>query len=183
MNNNHKVFGNETNETAIHHQKQHTQNSADDSNNQQQIAKNHGSRLKKHEFLFLDDYLPAFIRQRRQSFLVILTTALLTLQALLLTSVAKRNALRVHKTSVSVAVTFMFEVTKLAISFVGMSFDVGFLSSLRAIQTWKWSQVKLFAIPALAYLINDNLMFLLYSIIKVREKKLSKNINVIIFSC
>jgi hypothetical protein len=110
-----------------------------------------------------------FIKKNQQSLLVALTTALLTLQALLLTSVAKRNALRTHKTSVSVAVTLMFEVTKLAMSIGGMSLDVGVAASLRAIASWQWVHVKLFAIPALAYLINDNLMFLLYSIIKVSE--------------
>lgn len=62
----------------------------------------------------------------------------------------------------------MFELTKLLMSLAGMVFQSGVAGSLAEVAQWRWRDVRLFALPALAYLINDNLMFLMYAIIKVR---------------
>merc|ERR1712000_789602 len=80
---------------------------------------------------------------------------LLTTQALLVSKVSKD--VHNHHPSEALSVTLLFELAKLTLSASLLFLQKRKTPSLPL--RWSWSECNMYAIPALIYLINDNLLF------------------------
>jgi len=105
----------------------------------------------------------SFVNLKKKELLIASTTILLSSQALLYAKIT-HDRKQIHDHSISVAITLLFELAKLLISLILLFLnsnqkDYGaFLISMK--------DSTMFAIPAIIYVINDNLLFTILSIIE-----------------
>jgi len=104
-----------------------------------------------------------FVNENKKELLIGTTTLLLSSQALLYSKIT-HDRKQIHDHSVSVAITLLFELAKLFISL----FLFGLDTRNKMIGTFmmNFKESTMFAIPAIIYLINDNLLFTILSIIE-----------------
>jgi len=104
-----------------------------------------------------------FLNENSKELLIGITTLLLSSLALLYSKIT-HDRKQIHDHSVSVAITLLFELAKLFISLLLFGLD----SRNRIFSSFmvSFKESSMFAIPAIIYLINDNLLFTILSIIE-----------------
>uniref|UniRef100_A0A7S1YJC6 Sugar phosphate transporter domain-containing protein n=1 Tax=Sexangularia sp. CB-2014 TaxID=1486929 RepID=A0A7S1YJC6_9EUKA len=109
----------------------------------------------------------------RRYTLLTLTTLSLSLQALLFSSIA--TSTHFSSPHESIMCTLLFELTKLGLSLLPLAWKSRSTGQVAAGDTgtsdgkkkrWSFEESRLYALPALVYLINDNLHFLIYNLVR-----------------
>jgi len=94
---------------------------------------------------------------KRRQVLLGVCTVLLSTQALLISRLTIAHG--VHPPVVSMSISLLFEMAKFGICFTLFFLKNGLHSKVNI----SWTESRLYCIPALVYLINDNLQFIIFS--------------------
>lgn len=115
-----------------------------------------------------------FVGKNRREVLIGITTVLLSSQAMLLSQLTQKKE---HELSRELSITLLFELSKLLISssmfFINYNND-----SNQALSNFSIRESILYALPAIIYLINDNLIFTIISLLEVPYNRVLGILNI-----